>query len=293
MPKSKFVLKENVKYNNDEFFYLMKKYYTLYMNSVRCNEIPDEDLRFMLNCFWEYGRCAAYNIPVISDVSFAPFAEASKLNKNGQPVAVNLVDLYGVGRKIIPYGLMTVNKDVVLMYALECRLPIRRMVEYQVRKICDVRKAIKMNLKTNMIPYFIKNNATNDKRLENIIQSIQNGDSYALIAPEDATSFDNATLLNPPYLIDKLQTYQTQLENELLTFLGINNIGVQEKKERMITDEVESNNELIAIWSECWKANLEKASKKIKEVLGHELEFYDPTPIEVEEKEENQNVEAN
>jgi len=290
MSKLKFKTKENVKTNNAEYFYLMKKYYNLYMESVSCKEIEPEALEFVLNQFWEAGRIAAYNIPIINDLAFAPYAEGGARTHYGRPTIVNLVDMYGVGRKIIPYQAMQVNKDVVLIYALKMRVPIRKIVEYQVNKICDVRKAIKMNLKTNMIPYFIKNNGTNDERLKNIISNIQDGATYELIAPEDATSFGEATLLNPPYLIDKLQAYQTQLENELLTFLGVNNIGIQEKKERMITDEVESNNELIAIWNHCWFSNLEIGSKKIKEVLGHEIHFIDPTPIklEPEEKEEEE-----
>lgn len=292
MPKSKFV-RRNKKENNDEFFYLMKKYFTLYMNSIKCDEIPPEALRYVLLQFWETGRIAAYNMPVINDLSFAPYAEAGLRNHYGYPINVNLIDEYGVGRKIIPYKMMNVNKDVVLIYALECRMPIRMMVEYQVQKICDVRKAIKMNLKTNMIPYLIKNNGTNDNRLENIIQNIQDGASYALVTPDDINSFNDATILNPPYLIDKLQVYQTQLENELLTFLGINNIGVQEKKERMITDEVESNNELISIWSKCWINNLEIAENQIKEVLGHEIKFYDPTPIKVDTETKEEEADDN
>lgn len=293
---SKFKYKSNVGKvsNNEEFIILMKKYYTLYMNNIKSKDIEPEALRFLLNQFWEEGSCAAYLIPVIKDLAFAPFAWDGLLNHYGVPTQVNLIDLYGVGRKIVPYSLQTVDKDVVLMYALKCRMPIRRIVEYQVNKICDVRKAIRMNLKTNMIPYFIKNNATNDTRLRNIIADIQNGDSTILITPEDAASFEGATLLNPPYIIDKLQTYETQLENELLTFLGINNIGVQEKKERMITDEVESNNELIAIWGECYLNELEIASKKIKEVFGKDVRFYDPTPVEEskpEKKEDDNNVE--
>ena len=47
-----------------------------------------------------------------------------------------------------------------------------------------------------------------------------------------------------PIVFDKLQQYKKEIFNEALTFLGINNIML-EKAERLITDEANSNNELI------------------------------------------------
>lgn len=290
MSKIKFARKESKIINQNEFSILLRKYYTLYMNSVNCDELEEEALRFFLNQMWEEGSIAAYNLPGNNDLAFAPFAPAGKRNHYGVPTTINLIDLWGVGRAIIPYSQQQVNKDVVLIYALAMRIPIRRVVEYQVERICEVRRAMRMNLKVNMIPYFIKTNNINDHRLEDIMLNIYNGASYVPITPEDATDMQDAIILNPPYIIDKLQTYETQLENELLTFLGINNIGVQEKKERMITDEVESNNELIGIWGECYMSELDKATKKIKNVLGHDIKFYDTTPKvdkQVEEVEDN------
>lgn len=288
MSKVKYARKESKLINQNEYNILIRKYYTLYMNSVKCDELDEEALRFFLNQLWEEGSIAAYNLPAIKDLAFAPFAPAGKRNHYGVPTTVDLIDLWGVGRGIIPYAHQKVNKDVVLIYALAMRIPIRRVVEYQVERICEVRRAMRMNLKVNMIPYFIKTSNINDKRLENIMNDIYNGSSYVPVTPEDATELDDAIILNPPYIIDKLQVYETQLENELLTFLGINNIGVQEKKERMITDEVESNNELIAIWGECYMSELNKATKKIKDILGHDIKFNDTTPAEIEEIKEEE-----
>ena len=43
-----------------------------------------------------------------------------------------------------------------------------------------------------------------------------------------------------PFIADKLYTLKTEIWNEALTYLGINNVNVT-KKERLITDEVQRN----------------------------------------------------
>ena len=51
-----------------------------------------------------------------------------------------------------------------------------------------------------------------------------------------------------PYLVDKLQIQKQEMERELLTFLGINN--TLEKKERLLQDETNSNNQFIKMSSD-------------------------------------------
>ena len=47
-----------------------------------------------------------------------------------------------------------------------------------------------------------------------------------------------------PYVADKLNQYKYELEREILTFHGLNNNF--EKKERLLTNEVDSNNDYIS-----------------------------------------------
>ena len=71
--------------------------------------------------------------------------------------------------------------------------------------------------------------------------------------------------------IDKLYTQKTNLENELNTFLGIDNIGNVEKKERLIKDEANSNNDIINDYSDSIGSNLEEGFKSVEKVLGYKV----------------------
>jgi len=60
------------------------------------------------------------------------------------------------------------------------------------------------------------------------------------ISMDDIKSFD----VKAPFIVDKMNTHQMNKWNEIMTFLAIFNANVN-KKERMITDEVNANNEQI------------------------------------------------
>lgn len=70
-----------------------------------------------------------------------------------------------------------------------------------------------------------------------------------------------------PFIADKIIDYKKEIWNEALTFLGINNIMV-DKKERLITDEANSNNELINLNLQSYLAPREEACRQFNEKFG-------------------------
>ena len=70
-----------------------------------------------------------------------------------------------------------------------------------------------------------------------------------------------------PFVADKIMDYKKEIWNEALTFLGINNIIV-DKKERLITDEANSNNELINMNLQSYLAPRQKACEQFNELFG-------------------------
>ena len=66
-----------------------------------------------------------------------------------------------------------------------------------------------------------------------------------------------------PYLVDKLADQKREVWNEALTFLGINSNPSDKKRERLITDEVNANNEQL---STMINANLSTRMKACEEM---------------------------
>ena len=74
----------------------------------------------------------------------------------------------------------------------------------------------------------------------------------------------NVLKTDAPYLIDKLDVHKHQIFNDALTVLGIDNANT-DKKERLITNEVESNEQLVTYYLNCWYKTRKKACDEINE----------------------------
>ena len=70
-----------------------------------------------------------------------------------------------------------------------------------------------------------------------------------------------------PFICDKIIDYKKEIWNEFLQFLGVNSISI-EKKERLITDEANQNNEVINLYLQSRLAPRQKACEEFNELYG-------------------------
>lgn len=87
------------------------------------------------------------------------------------------------------------------------------------------------------------------------------------------------------FVADLVQKEKDAIRAEFLTMIGINNSNT-EKKERLIVDEVNANNELIDVSVDLWQSNCDDATKRIKDLFGidFEIKFYPKRRKEREDK---------
>jgi hypothetical protein len=86
-----------------------------------------------------------------------------------------------------------------------------------------------------------------------------------------------------PVVFDKLQHQKHTLWNECMTFLGINNANM-DKRERLVDDEVQANNEQIELSAAVMLKSRELAAERINALFGTNIsvELRKPTTADFE-----------
>ena len=133
---------------------------------------------------------------------------------------------------------------------------------YECDRTCDV------NIKSQKTPVLLVADETQRLFLENLYQQYD-GNQPFIFGDKDQLGEKTLKSINTqaPYVADKIMDYKKEIWNEALTFLGVNNIML-EKKERLVTDEANSNNELINLNLESFLAPRLEACKQFNEKFG-------------------------
>lgn len=113
-------------------------------------------------------------------------------------------------------------------------------------RINEIEQTMDINLNGQKTPYIILCDEKERLTFKNILKQV-NTYKYAIFGSKKLNIKDNIILnTKSEYLLDKLQNQKMEVVNELLTFLGINNNNTN-KRERLLVDEVNANNDFILV----------------------------------------------
>lgn len=287
-------------------FYLTK-YFNLFMGAYKFSGITAQQQDFILRKLWAEGKISAFivkgtelnkdAVPTDTNeypnglIAFAPFAPF-RFDIYDWPIQVNLIALRGA--KFIPTTPQVVNRDVVIGYAQKSKKSVLSIVDFYLTKIVDVEMTIRVQLKSHKAPWLVATSPEDEEKLKNLFKRIESDEEVLYLS---ASEIDALKVLNGgnAYIIDNLYQYKQALENELLTYLGIDNLGIMEKKEHLTNDEVASNNDLINDHSDNFLSCLKNFCETIRKVFGYEISVEaTSSPVvagneeQIDEEEENE-----
>lgn len=146
-------------------------------------------------------------------------------------------------------------------------IPTADFISFYASKLADVERTIDVNLDLIKVPYLVKCTKDNQLTLKNIIDQVSNHELAVYIDNNFDVNALDVFDLNVPYNCDKLVDLKHDYTNELATFLGINNANT-DKRERLITDEVNANNDFVDYNVDHMLQFRQLACKQINDMFG-------------------------
>jgi hypothetical protein len=113
-------------------------------------------------------------------------------------------------------------------------------------RLTQAERTIDVNINAQKTPVLIRCDDKDRLTMKNLYNQYEGNEPFILGAKSLNPDGIKVFKTDAPFVADKLQNYKHELWNEALTFFGINNAN-SDKRERLITDEVNANNEVISI----------------------------------------------
>lgn len=245
--------------NDLTFQTIFDKFKLIAVNMFEWSGLPEGiEEKYIERELFDHGKCIFFRDP---DMSFMALEaqDGAQLNVYGEPLAYNAIGFN--------YNKTYAADDCVIISNNKMRLATQPFIMFFVNKLTEAERTMDVNVKANKTPFIF---AVDDKDVltfKRIFQQID-GNVPAIYA-DRGLNLDSIQVFQTgvKFLCNDLMEYKKCVENELLTFLGQNNTPV-EKKERLITDEANSNNQLIESFLDLQLESRQKACEEINRMYG-------------------------
>ena len=158
--------------------------------------------------------------------------------------------------------------DIVYIMNNNLCKPTFETLRLMAYRLYEVETTIETNLIAQKTPVLIEGDTKTILTLKNVYMQYSGNIPFIFGSKKfDINNKLNVLKTDAPYLLDKLALHKHEVWDEMLTFLGINNANT-DKKERLITDEVNSNNELINYYLNCFYKPRKDACDELNKKYG-------------------------
>ena len=226
---------------NNYYRLIYDRYKMLALNMFRWEGLPDTiKSRHIENSLYHHGLCIIINDDNLGFIS-VPCNYGANLNINNEPTEVITTGYNYI--KTIKYMSDKEKDKCQLILNNDLAIGNKEYIEYFAQKMYEVDTVIRANINQQKYPWFIPCEPKLKNSIKLMFEKVDNLEPLILADKSIITEGIQVLTTNTPYVADKLNEYKFELEREILTFLGLNNNF--EKKERLLTNEVDSNNQFI------------------------------------------------
>jgi hypothetical protein len=233
--------------------------------------------RYLELCLYYNGKCALLKDKKYGFIN-TKCAGTGYVNIYGLPTKLNCYSYDFNSMRTLYTGLnpMLTEKQKEARENYECilvqnnweALPTVSSMELFAYRLYEAQRTCDTNIKAQKTPVMIVVDEKQRLMMENLYNQYD-GNQPFIFGDKDQLSTDimKSINTNAPYIADKVTEYKKEIWNEALEYLGINTMAI-EKKERLITDEASSNNELINLNLQSFLAPRQEAARQFNELFG-------------------------
>lgn len=218
------------------------------------------DGRWIEKYLFNYGECMFFKDDILGEM-------VSKVNRNDINHYDEPVDLYPVATSYTNSKGYKNGEECVLIKNNDFSFPTNIATQLYAYRLADITRTQDVNINAQKTPVLIKCSEKQRLTLRNVYQQYQGNEP--VIYGDKTSDFQDIEVLktDAPVIFDKLQLQKHQLMNEYLTMLGINNANM-DKKERLVDDEVQANNDEVEFFLETMLKTRERACEEINRIFG-------------------------
>lgn len=159
------------------------------------------------------------------------------------------------------------GKECILVMNNYERIPTTASVSLFAYRLAEAQRTADINIKAQRTPVLITTDQKQFFTLKKMYEEYD-GNTPAIFADKNLITPDSLKALktDAPFIAQDIMDYKREIWNEFLTFMGISNLS--EKRERMISNEVDSNNELNNLNLQALLIPRKEACKQFNEKYG-------------------------
>lgn len=225
---------ESAVMNNATYIQYFNRLVELSISMFEWQGLPETvDPRYLELHLFQNGSMVYFRDEVMGDLCLDCIANG-QFDVYGNPISRRAYSSYNQYQK-------TLNEsDSVIIWNNYLHQPSVLDVKMFAKRLYNLDRIIDVNANAQKTPVLVQGTEKQRLTLVNLYKEFDGNAPFIFGDKNLDLNSLRAISTNAPYVADKLYQLKTQIWNEALTYLGISNLNIQ-KKERMITDEVQRN----------------------------------------------------
>lgn len=271
-PKSEF--RDAVLLNDASYFDYLDRMRKIALSMFEWQNLPDSmNARYLELTLFYKGQAG-----LLYDENFGfintQATDGGYINIYGLPTRIQCYSYrYNEMRDLyVPSANRPKEEEAILVLNNYDRTPTATSLQLFAYRLAEAQRTADVNIKAQRTPILL----TTDQRQEFSMKKLyEQYDGNTPVIYADKNSGLNPDAIrsiktDAPFIANDILLYKTMIWNEFLSFLGISNLD--EKRERLISNEVDSNNELINMNLQSFLIPRKKACEEFNQKYGMNID---------------------